>query len=272
MNGHQSDIWTLDQAGLSQGTPLSAGSCNFFNADLVQRCIDATGGAIAFVDDFTAWVTGPTAHSNRDKIKVIEEEAMYWEKRSAATFEADKMAFIHFIRSARKIGTTPVMIKGQAVAPRDHVKILGVIMDTRLTYKQHIARASTKGLEAATKLKRLRGLSAATARQQFASTVIPLADYAANVWMHAYQDKLIRPIKRVQKAGAQAIVGTFLTVAAAVAEAEVSLHCCYQLERIEKAPNLVRALLVPPAQWAARRGATALQIFLLAFAEIRCAQ
>ncbi|EJP60776.1 reverse transcriptase [Beauveria bassiana ARSEF 2860] len=96
-------------------------------------------------------------------------------------------------------------------------------MDSRLKFKQHIARASTKGLEAAMELKRLRGLSAATARQLFISTVVPLVDYASNVWMHAYQDKLVGPINRVQKAGAQAIVGTFLTVATAVAEAEANL-------------------------------------------------
>ncbi|KAM3552687.1 hypothetical protein MY1884_007077 [Beauveria asiatica] len=203
--------------------PLSAGSYNFFNADLVQRRIDANGGAIAFIDDFTAWVTGPTVHSNRDKIKAIVEEALEWEKRSGATFEAEKTAIIHFTRNARLVDPTPIVIKEKEVVPKDHVKILGVIMDSRLKFKQHVARASTKGLEAAMELKRLRGLSAATARQLFISTVVPLVDYASNVWMHAYQDKLVGPINRVQKAGAQAIIGTFLTVATAVAEAEGNL-------------------------------------------------
>jgi hypothetical protein len=30
------------------------------------------------------------------------------------------------------------MIKGQTVEPQDHVKILGVIMDAKLKYKEHI--------------------------------------------------------------------------------------------------------------------------------------
>lgn len=140
-------------------------------------------------------------------------------KRWSGKVEAEKTAIIHYTRNARLVDPTPVVIKGQAVIPRDHVKVLGVIMDFRLKYKQHIARASTKGLEAVMELKRPRGLSAATARQLFTSTVVPLVDYASNVWMHAYQDKLVN---RVQKAGAQAIVGTFLTVATAVAEAEAN--------------------------------------------------
>lgn len=86
-------------------------------------------------------------------------------------------------------------------------------MDARLKYHKHIARAAAKGLEAALELRRLRGLSPTVARQLFTATVAPTVDYASNVWMHACKDKLVRPINRVQRIGAQAIVGTFLTVA-----------------------------------------------------------
>ena len=98
-----------------------------------------------------------------------------------------------------------------------------MIMDTKLKYKEHIARAASKGLEAAMELRRLRGLSPATARQLFTSTVAPVVDYASNVWMHNFKDRLMGPINRVQRVGAQAIVGTFLSVATSVAEAEAHI-------------------------------------------------
>ncbi|KZL85095.1 transposon i, partial [Colletotrichum incanum] len=41
--------------------------------------------------------------------------------------------------------------------------------------------------------------------------------------MHRYKDKLMGPINRVQRVSAKAIVGTFLTVAASVAEAEAHI-------------------------------------------------
>ena len=41
--------------------------------------------------------------------------------------------------------------------------------------------------------------------------------------MHAFKDKLVGPINRVQRIGAQAIVGTFLTVATSIAEAEAHI-------------------------------------------------
>ena len=223
INGQVSEAQSLPQAGLPQGSPLSPILFLFFNADLVQRQIDGHGGAVAFVDDFTAWVTGPTAQSNRQGIETIVNEALDWERRSGATFEAEKTAIIHFAPKAHKSDSGPFTIKGETVEPRDHVKILGVVMDTRLKYKEHIARAASKGLDAAMELRRLRGLTPAAARQLFTSTVAPVVDYASNVWMHAFKNKNIGPINRVQRVGAQAIVGTFLTVATSVAEAEAHI-------------------------------------------------
>lgn len=187
---------------------------------------------MAFVDDFTAWVTGSTAQDNRKGVEAIIEGALDWEKRSGATFEAEKTAIIHFTRNAKRADSEPFSIKGQEVQPKEHVKILGVVMDMRLKYKQHVARAASKGLEAAMELKRLRGLSPATARQLFTAMVVPTVDFASNVWGHAFKDKLIGPINRIQRAGAQAIVGTYLTVATAVAEAEA--HIPSVQERLDK--------------------------------------
>ena len=223
VNGQLSETRSLPQAGLPQGSPLSPVLFLFVNADLVQRHIDSHGGAIAFVDDFTAWVTGPTAQGNREGIEAIINDALDWERRSGATFEAEKTAIIHFTRKAHKSNVEPFNIKGRDVYPKSHVKILGVIMDAKIRYKEHIARASSKGLEAALELKRLRGLSPATARQLFTSTVVPVMDYASNVWTHAFTNRLMGPINRVQRLGAQAIVGTFLTVATSVAEAEACI-------------------------------------------------
>jgi hypothetical protein len=78
-------------------------------------------------------------------------------------------------------------------------------------------------------LKRLNGLSAATACQLFTATVVPTVDYASSVWMHACKDKLLGPVNRVQRAGAQAIVGTFLRVAVNVAEAEAHITSVQEL-------------------------------------------
>jgi hypothetical protein len=77
VNGYTSGLRELPQAGLPQGSPLSPVLFLFFNADLVQSRIDSKGGSMAFVDDYSAWVTGPTAEENRDGIQAIR--ALAWE-------------------------------------------------------------------------------------------------------------------------------------------------------------------------------------------------
>ena len=96
-------------------------------------------------------------------------------------------------------------------------------MDTKLKYREHMVRAASKGLEAVIELRRLKGLSPATARQLFTATVASVVDYVSNVWTHKCRYKPAIPINRVQKIGAQAIVGTFMMVATSMAEAEATI-------------------------------------------------
>ncbi|KYK58873.1 reverse transcriptase [Drechmeria coniospora] len=195
----------------------------FFNAHLVQRRVNAKGGSIAFVDDYSAWVIGPTAEANRAGIESITDDALDWERRSGATFEADKTTVIHFTLVAERNSDTPFMIKGQEVKPKSSAKVL-VIMDTKLRYKEHMARAAAKGLTAAMCLRRLKMLSPRMARQLFVATVPPTMDYASNVWMHSCGVREAAWIDKAQKVGAQAVTGAFRTVATAVAEAAAGVR------------------------------------------------
>ena len=207
----------------TQGSPLSPILFLFFNADLVQTSISTTEGAIAFVDDYSAWVTGDTAEVNRAGIQAIIDRALAWERRSGATLESGKTAIIHFTRSASRLGQTKFTIKGQTVRPKEATKVLGVILDRELRYKQHIAKAAGKGLSVAMQLKRLQGLPPRVARQVFTAAVAPATDYASNVWTHACGEKETLWLNRAQAIGAQAITGAFRSVATAVAEAEANI-------------------------------------------------
>jgi hypothetical protein len=195
----------------------------FFKADLVQSRINSTGGSIAFVDDYSAWVAGPTADANRAGIQASIDRALDWERRSGATFEGDKTTIIHFTRNAERTSGAAFVIKGEEVKPKQSAKILGVAMDAKLRYKDHIARAAAKGLSAAMCLRRLKMLAPRTAGQLFTATVAPTMDYASTVWTYACGPKQLSWLNRAQKTGAQAITGAFRTVAIVVAEAEASI-------------------------------------------------
>ncbi|EAQ91505.1 hypothetical protein CHGG_03440 [Chaetomium globosum CBS 148.51] len=177
VNGFTSGRQELPQAGLPQGSPLSPVLFLFFNADLVQHKIDANGGAIAFVDDYTAWVTGPSAESNRTGIqgldsKLSSTKPLTGRNGAVRSLKAKRPAIIHFTRNMERFSEQTFSVKGE-----------------------HIARTAAKGLAAALALKRLKMLSPRTARQLFVATVAPVMDYAANVWMHATHPLAMKKVR-----------------------------------------------------------------------------
>ncbi|KAF3399584.1 hypothetical protein DPV78_006391 [Talaromyces pinophilus] len=67
----------------------------------------------------------------------------------------------------------PLWVNHVPVAPRPWVKILGVLMDQRLHFREHVAAAAKKGFRVALGLKQLRGLTPDAARQLFMAVVTP---------------------------------------------------------------------------------------------------
>lgn len=169
--------------------------------------------------------TGCSAEENTRKIQqdVVPRLDM-WKARSGALFEASKTELIHFTRNQNKDSTTPLMMEETPIVPKTRVKLLGVILDKRLTFKDHVAeKAVYKGTLAALALKRLKELRPIAARQLFESTVASVVDYASPVWATFISDKVKLLLNRTQRIGAQAILGTFKSVALPIAEAEASL-------------------------------------------------
>lgn len=62
------------------------------------------------------------------------------------------------------------------------MKLLGVVFDQKLIYKEHIAKALQRGVKAALGLRRLRNLRPGSARQLFWSTTALVVDYASVIW------------------------------------------------------------------------------------------
>jgi ribonuclease HI len=220
----------------TQGSPLSPILFLFFNADLISSKLNRNRGAVAFVDDYTAWVTGLSAEVNTEIIQeTIIPNATKWANTSGATFEADKTAFIHFTRNPNKLSDKKLNMDGKEISPELEIKVLGVILDQGLKFKQHAARVTKRGIKAALALRRIRGMTPKTTRQLFKATVSPVVDYASPVWSTTLNQNSHQMLNQVQRIGAQAIVGAFRTVALERVEMEASLVPTKQ--RLEEQQN-----------------------------------
>ncbi len=59
--------------GTARVTIIASAVPLFFNADLVQHRLDVNGGAMTFVDDYNAWVTGHQQTRTAKGFKVLEK-------------------------------------------------------------------------------------------------------------------------------------------------------------------------------------------------------
>jgi hypothetical protein len=112
-----------------------------FNTDLLVGVINATKGDIGFVDDYTAWVVGNTAEENTAKLQAcIILRVVEWERKSGATFKAEKTQFIHFTYNRTKAQQpfTPLRMNGKDIVSKSTVKVLGVYLDEHLQMSEHI--------------------------------------------------------------------------------------------------------------------------------------
>ncbi|KAJ5555849.1 hypothetical protein N7535_008280 [Penicillium sp. DV-2018c] len=120
-------------------------------------------------------------------------------------------------------------INEQEVYPSPNVKLLGVVFDQNLRFREHVARATKRGIRAAHALARLKGVPPATARQLFSSLVQAAVLYAGSVWTPILNNGDIptwvtKSFNAIQRVGASLITRGFKTVALATAEAEAGLE------------------------------------------------
>lgn len=104
--------------------------------------INKNRGAIAFVDDYSAWVTGNSVESNMKKLQAqVVDPLGRWAITSSAIFGPDKSYITHFTRNKRKRsakeGDSSLTLNGIAIKPSPRLKLLGVVLDQRLQYQEH---------------------------------------------------------------------------------------------------------------------------------------
>ena len=170
-------------AGIPQGSPLSPILYVFYNANLVQGQINKRQGSIGFIDDYNAWVVGPSAAENTRRLQTqLLPRAEKWARESGAVFEAQKTAFIHFVRPLQpdRGPTNHLVFGNKTIAPKQSVKILGVTLDSGLSMNEHVSKAVSKAIGKCMALRKIRGVRPAQMRQMYAAAVVPATDYAAS--------------------------------------------------------------------------------------------
>lgn len=143
----------------------------------------------------------------------------------------------HAIKTTMSAPTHASLGGSRPVAPRAWVKILGVLMDRPLHFREHVAAAAKEGFRAPLGLKQLRRLTPDAARRLFPAVVTPTVDYAASVWCSLTKHGtvspwIIRSFNPIQLSAPQAIIGLYRYAALAIAESEANIDTsCIRLRK-----------------------------------------
>ncbi len=138
----RTEMTRLANAGLAQGSSLSPILFAFFNSDLVDQQVTVHGGASAFIDDYFRWRVGRSAEENLAKIQsedIPRIEA--WARRTGSCFAAEKTELIHLTRKKGEQDKGQIIMNSKAVNPSLTAKLLGVIFDRELRWKEHVQQA-----------------------------------------------------------------------------------------------------------------------------------
>lgn len=144
-----------------------------------------------------------------------------WARRTGSCFAAEKTELIHLTRKKGGPLDGQVIMNGTAVLPSTTAKLLGVVFDRELRWKEHVQQAIKRATNTTIALSGLRHLCPEQMRQLYQACVTPVVDYASIVWHDPLRDKThLRHLNTVQRTPLICILSAFRTVATITLEVE----------------------------------------------------
>jgi hypothetical protein len=147
--------------GLDQGCPLLGLAFQFYNADLLDIPISKNGeDAVVYVDDANLLAEGDNSEESNRKIKDMMERpkgGLNWSSTHRSKYPLDKFGLTGFTRrqeknprkrhSTRPLSRPTILLHGKESKVLMLHKVLGMILDQELRFKEHANYALKKGTE-----------------------------------------------------------------------------------------------------------------------------
>ncbi|PIL37604.1 hypothetical protein GSI_01298 [Ganoderma sinense ZZ0214-1] len=187
---YESDPFDI-HSGIDQGCPLSVILYGFFNTLLINSASIKKGElAVGSMDDVALITVGRTFADTHSKLQDFFNRpggASEWSATHNSHFSLDKFGLLNMTRKASDALGPHLCLGDTTIEPSSHHRFLGVLVDHRLRFHQHIAAALGKGMIWVTALRRLArsqyGLAPALIRRLYLAVAIPSMLYAVDTFI-----------------------------------------------------------------------------------------
>ncbi|CAK1602629.1 unnamed protein product [Parnassius mnemosyne] len=197
----------------------------------------------AFADDIVLLFAGDTALEIQRRANAALEHVRRWGIRNKLNFAPHKTKAM-LITNKLKYDSPRLSMGGIDIGMSEEIKVLGLTVDRKLTFKSHVKNVCRKATALYTQLSRAAkiswGLQPEIIRTIYVAVAEPVALYAASAWAPAVSKLGVRRLlNTVQRGFAQKIIKAYRTV---------SLHSALALAgllpldlRIQESASLFRA-------------------------------
>ena len=216
--------------GLPQGSPLSPILYLFYSADLLEiiDMKDKARGSLGFIDDTNIIAISDSFEQNIAILTALVPKLLGWSDRHACWFDVPKFQMVHCTHNEKKYKPLSLTIGPHIIEPTDSARYLGIIIDRRLRWREHVDSAVAKGTAAVLAVARLSrptfGLPHKHIRSLVQSVVFPKMEYGLTVWYTPVRHVeggsrrkgsvgLARRLGKVQRLASRIICGAFKTTA-----------------------------------------------------------
>lgn len=222
--------------GIPQGSPLSPILYLFYNADLIKSVSGSLEAeAIGYIDDVGILVRGSSVEDNNRKLQDTFGLARDWAQKHASVFAPSKFAVHHFTADKRIDVTVPLKIDRAVIIPGPSIRVLGVQLDSRLTFLPHVRQVEATATKRIGCMKAIAGstwgMSLADMRRLYIGAVRPQVLFGSSVWYTPAEksrtkttdNKKLRILTAIQKRAAAVITGAFRVTAGSALDIELHL-------------------------------------------------
>ncbi len=156
-----------------------------------------------FVDDGSLYTASSSPTTNARRLKFVSEKVIAWAEQNSLRIDMNKVDYICFTcPHKRKIPPIPPKVLPMSTNPREtriykpqpHIRWLGLIFDSKLSFRQHVQHLASQGAAVAGCLQMLANTQGGLSHQNMKTlynTCVSLAiSYASPVWWNGKRSQI----------------------------------------------------------------------------------